>query len=108
MSHIITCAGNGGMVLPDDEKLRDRGLMLRRSGQRSERHLFGSQGARTGRVFREDLDGIPYDNDFIFDVQPWNFEPSEHRGRRGAPRRLALLGTRTRLDSTSAPPGAGV
>jgi CDP-6-deoxy-D-xylo-4-hexulose-3-dehydrase len=28
-------------------------------------------------VFREDLDGVPYDNDFIFDVQPWNLEPSE-------------------------------
>ncbi len=77
MSHIITCAGNGGMVLLDDEAMRDRGLMLRRWGRRSEPHLFGSQAARTGRVFREDLDGIPYDNDFIFDVQPWNLEPSE-------------------------------
>ncbi len=75
MSHIITCAGNGGMVLLDDEQRRDRGLMLRRWGRRSEPHLFGSGG--TGRVFREDLDGIPYDNDFIFDELPWNFEPSE-------------------------------
>lgn len=77
MAHIITCAGNGGMVVMDDEALRDRGLMLRRWGRRSEPHLFGSQAARTGHVFREDLDGIPYDNDFIFDVQPWNLEPSE-------------------------------
>jgi CDP-6-deoxy-D-xylo-4-hexulose-3-dehydrase len=75
MSHIITCAGNGGMVLLDDERLRDRGLMLRRWGRRSEPNLYGS--ARTGRVFREDLDGIPYDNDFIFDELSWNFEPSE-------------------------------
>jgi CDP-6-deoxy-D-xylo-4-hexulose-3-dehydrase len=75
MSHIITCAGNGGMVLLDDEQLRDRGLMLRRWGRRSEPHLYGSGG--TGRVFREDLDGIPYDNDFIFDELSWNFEPSE-------------------------------
>ncbi|WP_280406711.1 DegT/DnrJ/EryC1/StrS family aminotransferase, partial [Nocardia carnea] len=29
MSHIITCAGNGGMVCVDDEQLRDKGLMLR-------------------------------------------------------------------------------
>lgn len=77
MSHIITCAGNGGMVMMNDETLRDTGLMLRRWGRRSEPHLFGSQQARTGRVFREDLDGIPFDNDFIFDVLPWNFEPSE-------------------------------
>jgi CDP-6-deoxy-D-xylo-4-hexulose-3-dehydrase len=75
MAHIITCAGNGGMVLLDDDKLRDQGLMLRRWGRRSEPHLFGTGGA--GRVFREDLDGIPYDNDYIFDVLPWNFEPSE-------------------------------
>ncbi|MBM4694239.1 aminotransferase class I/II-fold pyridoxal phosphate-dependent enzyme [Rhodococcus hoagii] len=77
MSHIITAAGNGGMVCLDDEKLRDKGLMLRRWGRRSEPHLFGSEQARTGRVFREDLDGVAYDNDFIFDVLPWNFEPSE-------------------------------
>jgi CDP-6-deoxy-D-xylo-4-hexulose-3-dehydrase len=75
MAHIITCAGNGGMVCVDDEKLRDKGLMLRRWGRRSEPHLFGSAGE--GRVFREDLDGVAYDNDFIFDVLPWNFEPSE-------------------------------
>jgi CDP-4-dehydro-6-deoxyglucose reductase, E1 len=75
MSHIITAAGNGGMVCLDDESLRDRGLMLRRWGRRSEPHLFGSAG--TGRVFREELDGVAYDNDFIFDVLPWNFEPSE-------------------------------
>ncbi|WP_064076023.1 DegT/DnrJ/EryC1/StrS family aminotransferase [Prescottella equi] len=77
MSHIITAAGNGGMVCLDDEKLRDKGLMLRRWGRRSEPHLFGSEQAKTGRVFREDLDGVAYDNDFIFDVLPWNFEPSE-------------------------------
>jgi CDP-6-deoxy-D-xylo-4-hexulose-3-dehydrase len=77
LAHIITCAGNGGMVLLEDEELRDRGLMYRRWGRRSEPHLFGSEKARTGRVFREDLDGVPYDNDFIFDVLPWNMEPSE-------------------------------
>ncbi|MHA3021722.1 DegT/DnrJ/EryC1/StrS family aminotransferase [Mycobacterium sp. BMJ-28] len=75
MSHIITCAGNGGMVCLDDEPLRDKGLMLRRWGRRSEPHLFGSKPG--GRVFREELDGVDYDNDFIFDVLPWNFEPSE-------------------------------
>jgi CDP-6-deoxy-D-xylo-4-hexulose-3-dehydrase len=75
MAHIITCAGNGGMVCLDDPALRDKGLMLRRWGRRSEPHLFGSGGA--GRVFREELDGVAYDNDFIFDVLPWNFEPSE-------------------------------
>ncbi len=75
MAHIITCAGNGGMVILNDPDLRDKALMLRRWGRRSEPHLFGSKPG--GRVFREDLDGVPYDNDFIFDVLSWNFEPSE-------------------------------
>ncbi len=74
-SHIITCAGNGGMVLLDDEDLRDRGLLLRRWGRRSELHFYGSK--RRDRDFWEDLDGIHYDNQFIFDELAWNFEPSE-------------------------------
>jgi len=74
-SHIITCAGNGGMVCLDDETQRDRGLLLRRWGRRSELHFFGSK--KRDRNFWEDLDGIPYDNQFIFDELAWNFEPSE-------------------------------
>jgi len=74
-SHIITCAGNGGMVLLDDEALRDRGLLLRRWGRRSEVQLYGSRKGE--RDFWEELDGIRYDNMFIFDELGWNFEPSE-------------------------------
>jgi CDP-6-deoxy-D-xylo-4-hexulose-3-dehydrase len=72
---VITCAGNGGMVLTDDAALRDRGVMLRRWGRRSELHYFGSK--KRDRDFWEDLDGIHYDNQFIFDELGWNFEPSE-------------------------------
>jgi CDP-4-dehydro-6-deoxyglucose reductase, E1 len=74
-SHIITCAGGGGMVMLDDDRLRDRALLLRRWGRRSELHFFGSK--RRDRTFWEDLGGIPYDNQFIFDELAWNFEPSE-------------------------------
>ncbi len=74
-SHIITCAGGGGMVMLDDDGLRDRALLLRRWGRRSELHFFGSK--RRDRTFWEDLGGIPYDNQFIFDELAWNFEPSE-------------------------------
>ena len=74
-SHIITCAGNGGMVLLDDDALRDRAVMLRRWGRRSELNFFGSR--RRDRNFWEELDGIHYDNQFIFDELGWNFEPSE-------------------------------
>ncbi len=74
-SHIITCAGGGGMVLLDDEDTRDRALLLRRWGRRSEVQFFGSR--RGERNFWEDLDGVRYDNQFIFDELGWNFEPSE-------------------------------
>jgi CDP-6-deoxy-D-xylo-4-hexulose-3-dehydrase len=74
-SHIITCGGNGGMVMVDDDELRDRALLLRRWGRRSELHFFGSK--RRDRNFWEDLDGVEYDNQFIFDELAWNFEPSE-------------------------------
>jgi CDP-6-deoxy-D-xylo-4-hexulose-3-dehydrase len=74
-SHIITCAGGGGMVMMDDDASRDRALLLRRWGRRSELHFFGSR--RRERSFWEELDGIRYDNQFIFDELGWNFEPSE-------------------------------
>jgi CDP-6-deoxy-D-xylo-4-hexulose-3-dehydrase len=80
LAHIITAAGNGGMVTLNDPELRDRALLLRRWGRRSELLLFGSrkgEKARGGRRFWEDLDGIEYDNTFIFDELGWNFEPSE-------------------------------
>ena len=75
LSHIITCAGNGGMVLLDDEAQRDRCLSLRRWGRRSEPQLYGSR--RGERNFWEELDGLRYDSLFIFDDVAWNFEPSE-------------------------------
>jgi CDP-4-dehydro-6-deoxyglucose reductase, E1 len=74
-SHIITCAGGGGMLMMDDDAIRDRALLLRRWGRRSELHFFGTK--RRDHNFWEDLDGIFYDNQFIFDELGWNFEPSE-------------------------------
>lgn len=74
-SHIITCAGGGGMVTMDDDADRDRALLLRRWGRRSELHFFGSK--RRDHNFWEELDGVHYDNQFIFDELGWNFEPSE-------------------------------
>lgn len=74
-SHIMTAGGSGGMLLLDDDDLRDRAVMLRRWGRRSELHFFGSK--RSDRNFWEDLDGVRYDNQFIFDELGWNFEPSE-------------------------------
>jgi len=75
LSHIITGAGTGGMVVLDDEALVDRCLLLRRWGRRSEIQLFGSR--RGDKRFFSDIDGMEYDNLFIFDEVGWNFEPSE-------------------------------
>ena len=75
LSHIITAAGTGGMVCLDDEALVDRALTLRRWGRRSEPKFFGSQ--KGTRTFFSDLDGMEYDDLFIFDEVGWNFEPSE-------------------------------
>jgi len=74
-SHVITAGGAGGMLLLDDDGLRDRALLLRRWGRRSELLYYGSR--KREHNFWEELDGIRYDNQFIFDELGWNFEPSE-------------------------------
>ena len=75
LSHIITAAGTGGMLCVDDDDLLDQALLLRRWGRRSEPKLFGSKKGET-RFFSE-IDGIEYDDLFIFDAVGWNFEPAE-------------------------------
>ena len=63
-------------MLLDDDALIDRCLLLRRWGRRSEPQLYGSRRGSGARFF-SDLDGLEYDNLFIFDEVGWNFEPSE-------------------------------
>lgn len=75
LSHIITAAGTGGMICLDDTELIDRALLLRRWGRRSEVKLFGSQKGE--KRFFSEIDGLEYDDLFIFDECGWNFEPSE-------------------------------
>ncbi len=75
LSHIITAAGTGGMLCLDDPAQVDRALLLRRWGRRSEPKFFGSQ--KGTRTFFSDLDGMEYDDLFIFDELGWNFEPNE-------------------------------
>jgi dTDP-4-amino-4,6-dideoxygalactose transaminase len=75
LSHIITAMGTGGMVCVDDDALADRCLLLRRWGRRSEVQLYGSR--KGDKRFFSDVDGLEYDNLFIFDEVGWNFEPSE-------------------------------
>jgi dTDP-4-amino-4,6-dideoxygalactose transaminase len=76
LSHIITAAGTGGMICLDDDELIDRCLTLRRWGRRSEPKLWGTKKTDDRRFF-SDVDGLEYDDLFIFDEVGWNFEPSE-------------------------------
>jgi len=75
LSHIITAAGTGGMLCVDDDERLDKALLLRRWGRRSEPKLFGSK--KGDKRFFSEIDGIEYDDLFIFDEVGWNFEPSE-------------------------------
>jgi dTDP-4-amino-4,6-dideoxygalactose transaminase len=75
-THSITAAGNGGMVGIDDPDLLDECLMLRRWGRRSEQYLYGSKKGDDDR-FSVTVDGLPYDNIFVFENIGYNFEPSE-------------------------------
>jgi CDP-6-deoxy-D-xylo-4-hexulose-3-dehydrase len=77
LSHIITAAGTGGMVLLDDDDLVDRCVLLRRWGRRSEPQIYGSKKGIDRRFFSRIDDDLEYDNLFIFDEVGWNFEPSE-------------------------------
>lgn len=73
-SHIINCAGNGGMIcVNDDEHLR-RGKLLRSWGRSSS--LFVESELIENR-FNVEVDGIPYDAKFVFEEPGYNIEPSE-------------------------------
>jgi CDP-4-dehydro-6-deoxyglucose reductase, E1 len=75
LAHVITAAATGGMVLLDDDDLIDRCVLLRRWGRRSEPQFYGSK--KGDKRFFTEVDGIEYDNLFIFDEVGWNFEPCE-------------------------------
>lgn len=73
-SHIITCAGFGGMLCCDDPELLERATLLRGWGRRSS--LFDEVEDIESR-FSGEVDGEPYDGKFIFDAPGYNFLPSE-------------------------------
>jgi CDP-6-deoxy-D-xylo-4-hexulose-3-dehydrase len=75
LAHVITAAATGGMVLLDDDELIDRCVLLRRWGRRSEPQFYGTK--KGDKRFFTEVDGIEYDNLFIFDEVGWNFEPCE-------------------------------
>ena len=73
-SHVINGAGNGGMLLTDDEQVFNHSKLLRSWGRSSS--LFSDSEAIENR-FNVSLDGITYDAKFIFQEIGYQLEPSE-------------------------------
>ena len=73
-SHIISCAGNGGMFLTNDKKFYERAKVLRSWGRMST--LYKDSENIKNRLNIK-LNGYDYDKKFVFSEIGYNFEPSE-------------------------------
>jgi CDP-6-deoxy-D-xylo-4-hexulose-3-dehydrase len=74
-THIINCAGNGGMLCVNSLELSQRAKLLRSWGRSSS--LFEDSESISNRFENAKLDHIDYDNKFIFEKIGYNLEPSE-------------------------------
>ncbi len=74
-SHVINCAGNGGMLCVNDDKLATKAKLLRSWGRSSS--IFEENSEHIENRFNIDLEGIPYDAKFVFSHLGYNMEPSE-------------------------------
>jgi CDP-6-deoxy-D-xylo-4-hexulose-3-dehydrase len=73
-SHVINCAGNGGMLCLNNDEFATRAKLLRSWGRSSS--LF-VESEKVENRFNVNLEGIPYDAKFVFSAIGYNFEPSE-------------------------------
>lgn len=76
-SHIINGAGGGGMVMVHDQRLAERLVILRGWGRRSSLYGENATSELLENRFNVELDGVPYDNKFIFSEVGYNFLPLE-------------------------------
>ena len=74
-SHIINCAGNGGALCLDDEKVIEKAKLLRSWGRSSS--LFDEASEAIENRFNIKLDGIDYDAKFVFSIPGYNVEGNE-------------------------------
>ncbi len=74
-SHIINCAGNGGALAINDEKVLKNAKLLRSWGRSSS--LFDEKSESIENRFNVILDGIDYDAKFVFEKVGYNVEGSE-------------------------------
>lgn len=82
-SHIITTAGNGGIVCFHDPHLAKKALILANWGREST--LFGvyEKSEEIEKRFAGKLAGVTYDAKFIFSEVGYNFQPTEINGAFG-------------------------
>ena len=73
-SHVISCGGNGGIIMMNNKKLYNNAKILRSWG-RSSSTLKNQENIK--RRLDIQLDGIQYDRKFVFSGLGYNFEPSE-------------------------------
>jgi len=74
-SHIINCAGNGGALAINDEKVLKNAKLLRSWGRSSS--LFDEKSEAIENRFNVNLDGLDYDAKFVFESIGYNLEGSE-------------------------------
>ena len=74
-SHIINCAGNGGMVCFNNKEQYIKAKLLRSWGRSSS--LYDENSEKIENRFNIKIDGIQYDKKFVFESIGHNLEPSE-------------------------------
>ena len=75
-SHIVTCAGAGGLVAVDDDRLEMEARLIRNWGRSSSRYGAGPQDFE-GDLFEAEVGGVRYHRDFIFERLGHNLESPE-------------------------------
>jgi CDP-6-deoxy-D-xylo-4-hexulose-3-dehydrase len=75
-SHVINCAGNGGMLCVNETRLAERARLLRSWGRSSSLFNEAASEAIENR-FNTKVGDIDYDAKFIFEAIGYNLEPSE-------------------------------
>ncbi len=74
-SHIINCAGNGGALVVNNDKIMKKAKLLRSWGRSSS--LFDEASESIENRFNVSLDGIDYDAKFVFENVGYNLEGNE-------------------------------
>ena len=73
-SHIVTCMGNGGMVMFNNKSIYEKAKLLRGWGRKSS---IKNESESIKDRFNFKLAGKDYDSKYIFDEAGYNFLPSE-------------------------------